>query len=150
MGLLNLVALVLSVATTVACGGGGSSAGEPPNRPPVARAFDMGFTPWPYDDPAVEAGIQSRLDNTPANQRTYLAISPFSSDRTGLAGNWGAAPNEPLPAPWNVRDFDSPEVIAAYTSFARDLITRFQPTYFNLGIEASELTRPYNDPTCFS
>ena len=178
MRLLNLFVLALSVATTVACGGGGSNAGEPPNPPPVTRAFDMGFTPWPYDDtvtavnfvyteiaargdfiahhmdagvpwqaaldgtaydPAVEAEIQSRLDNTPANQRTYLAISPFSSDRTGLAGNWGAAPNEPLSAPWNARDFDSPEVIAAYTNFARDLITRFQPTYFNLGIEASEL-----------
>ncbi len=178
--MLTVFVLALFITTVTACGGGGSgsSAGGPRNPPPVTRAFDMGFTTWPYDatvtavnfvytetsargdfiahhmdagvpwqaaldgaayDPAVEAEIQARLDNTPANQRMYLAISPFNTGRDGLAGNWGAAPNEQLLAPWNTRDFDSPEVIAAYTSFARDLITRFQPTYFNLGIEASEL-----------
>ncbi len=98
--------------------------------------------------PAVEAEIQTRLDNTPANQRMYLAISPFNGARDGLAGNWGADPNEGLLAPWDTRDFDSPEVIVAYTNFARDLITRFQPTYFNLGIEASELL--VNDLTRFN
>ena len=180
MKLPKAIVLALSIATMAGCGGGGGGSGaeEPQNPPPVTRAFDMGFTTWPYDatvtavnfvytetsargdfiahhmdagvpwqaaldgaayDPAVEAEIQARLDNTPANQRMYLAISPFNTGRDGLAGNWGAAPNEQLLAPWNTRDFDSPEVIAAYTSFARDLITRFQPTYFNLGIEASEL-----------
>ncbi len=171
---------VLPIAMLAGCGSG-SGGGEPrdtPDPPPITRAFDMGFTTWPYDatveavnfvntetsargdfvahhldggipwqaaldgiayDPAVEAEIQSRLDNTPANQRMYLAISPFNGGRDGLAGNWGAATNEPLPAPWDTRDFDSPEVITAYTNFASDLITRFQPAYFNLGIEASEL-----------
>ncbi len=172
--------LALSIVAMAGCGGGGggSNTGPPQNPPPVTRAFDMGFTPWPYDatvtavsfvyteisargdfiahhidagvpwqaaldgaayDPAVESEIQARLDSTPANQRTYLAISPFNQNRDGLAGNWGATPNEQLLAPWDTRDFDSPEVIAAYTNFARDMITRFQPTYFNLGIEASEL-----------
>ncbi len=146
--------------------------------PPVTRAFDLGFTTWPYDatvtavnfvyteiaargdfvahhidsgipwqaaldgtpyDPAVESEIQGRLDNTAVGQRAYLAISPFSTGRDGLAGNWGAATNEDLTAPWDTRDFSSPEVVTAYTNFARDMITRFQPTYFNLGIEASEL-----------
>jgi hypothetical protein len=169
--------LVLAIA---GCGGcsGGSGTNLPQDPPPVTRAFDMGFTTWPYDatveavnfvytetsargdfiahhidsgipwqaaldgtpyDPAVEAEIQGRLDNTPLNQRLYLAISPFNGNRDGIADNWGASTNEDLSAPWNTRDFDSPEVIAAYTTFAHDLITRFQPTYFNLGIEASEL-----------
>lgn len=119
----------------------------------VAHHLDGGV-PWQAAldgtayDPAVEAEIQTRLDNTPANQRTYLAISPFNTGRDGLAGNWGAGTNEPLAAPWDTRDFDSPEVIAAYTGFARDMITRFQPTYFNLGIEASELL--VNDLTRFN
>jgi hypothetical protein len=110
----------------------------------VAHHLDGGV-PWQEAldgdayNPAVEAEIQGRLDNTPANQRMYLAISPFNTGRDGLAGNWGAGTNEPLLAPWDTRDFDSPEVILAYTNFARDMITRFQPTYFNLGIEASEL-----------
>ena len=181
MARFTAIAIALLVTTLPGCGGGGggSNSGEPPDPPPpVTRAFDMGFTSWPYDatvaavnfvytetsargdfiahhldggipwqaaldgaayDPAVEAEIQGRLDNTPADQRRYLAISPFSTGRDGLAGNWGAGTNEPLPAPWDARDFDSPEVIAAYTNFARDMITRFDPTHFNLGIEASEL-----------
>ncbi|MDJ0904842.1 MAG: hypothetical protein QNI96_02380 [Woeseiaceae bacterium] len=180
MRLLTAIVIALLVATAAGCGGGGGSRSpEPPDPPPpVTRAFDMGFTTWPYDatvaavnfvyteisargdfvahhldggipwqealdgsayNAAVEAEIQGRLDNTPANQRLYLAISPFSGGRDGLAANWGAGTNEPLQAPWDSRDFDSPEVITAYTNFARDMITRFQPTYFNLGIEASEL-----------
>ncbi|MFQ5610487.1 MAG: hypothetical protein ACE5F8_09510, partial [Woeseiaceae bacterium] len=175
--LISLISVLLAAAVA-GCGGSSSPPVSPPPPPVVTRAFDMGFTPWPYDatvmavnfvyseismrgefiahhidggipwqesldqspyDPAVEAEIQGRLSNTPASQRLYLAISPFNTARNGLAGNWGAATNEPLPPPWDTRDFDSPEVITAYTNFARDLITRFQPTYFNLGIEANEL-----------
>jgi hypothetical protein len=180
MRLLVTIALALLIAAMSGCGGGsnGSNAGGSQNPPTVTRAFDMGFTTWPYDatvtavnfvyteasargdfiahhldggipwqasldqapyDPAVEAEIQARLDNTPANQRIYLAISPFNTGRDGLAGNWGTGTNERLVAPWDTRGFDTPEVIAAYINFARDMITRFQPTYFNLGIEASEL-----------
>jgi hypothetical protein len=179
--MLTAIVLALLVATLPGCGGsgGGSGSGGPQNPPPAAtRAFDMGFTTWPYDatvaavnfvyaetsargdfiahhldggipwqaaldgvayDPAVETEIQGRLDNTPANQRLYLAISPFNTGRDSLAGHWGTGTNEPLSAPWDTRDFDSAEVIAAYTNFARDMITRFDPAYFNLGIEASEL-----------
>ncbi len=183
MNFSRIIRLVLPIAVLTGCGGGSGgvepqNSQDPPQPPPVTRAFDMGFTTWPYDatveavnfvytetsargdfvahhldggipwqaaldgvayDPAVEAEIQSRLDNTSVNQRMYLAISPFNGGRDGLAGNWGAATNEPLPPPWDARDFDSPEVITAYTNFASDLITRFQPAYFNLGIEASEL-----------
>jgi hypothetical protein len=110
----------------------------------IAHHLDGGI-PWQEAldgtayDPAVEGEIQGRLNSTPANQRLYLAISPFNTGRDSLAGNWGAGTNEPLQAPWDTRDFDDPEVIAAYTNFARDMITRFDPTYFNLGIEASDL-----------
>ena len=181
MKLIRTLAFALLATAVSGCGGGGgggSSSDEPDLPVPITRAFDMGFTTWPYDatvaavsfvyteigargdfvahhidsgipwqaaldgtpyDPAVEAEIRGRIDNTAASQRTYLAISPFNTGRDGLAGNWGADPNEDLSAPWDARDFDSPEVITAYTNFARDMITRFEPTYFNLGIEASEL-----------
>ena len=189
MKLPTALILALSIAATAGCSSGGSesSADEPQNPPSFTRAFDMGFTTWPYDatttavnfvytetsargdfiahhldggipwqaaldgtayNPAVEAEIQSRLDNTPVNQRMYLAISPFNTGRDGLADNWGAVTNERLLAPWDTREFDSAEVIAAYTNFARDMISRFQPTYFNLGIEASELL--VNDLTRFN
>ena len=50
--MLTVIALALLVAALPGCGGGGggSNSPEPPNPPPpVTRAFDMGFTTWPYD-----------------------------------------------------------------------------------------------------
>ena len=183
------VTLLLATSLLQACGGGssGASAPPPPPPPPVqTRAFELGFTPWPYDAtvnavnfvyteiaqrgdfiahhldegvpweealtgaayPAeVEGEIAARLNATPAGMRTYLAISPLSGSRDGLAENWGTTPNQPLPPPWDTRQFDDPEVIAAYTNFAADLIQRFGPDYFNLGIEVSELA--INDIAAF-
>lgn len=118
----------------------------------VAHHLDGGI-PWqealdntPYPA-AVEAELATRLSRTPSGKTVYLAVSPLSIGRDGLAGYWGSGTNEPLPPAWAARDFDSPEVIQAYTSFAIDLIGRFDPAWFNLGIEASELA--LNDLTRF-
>ncbi len=139
------IVLALSIATMAGCGGGsgggdGSGESEPQNPPPVTRAFDMGFTTWPYD--ATVTAVNFVYTETSA-RGDFVA-----HHLDGLAGNWGAGTNEQLLAPWDARDFDSPEVIQAYTAFATDMITRFQPTYFNLGIEASELL--VNDLTRFN
>jgi hypothetical protein len=88
---------------------------------------------------AVESELNSRLAQTPANKRVYLAINPFNGARDNLADYWDTQTNQPLPPIWAARDFDSPEVIQAYINFAKDLIARFDPEYFNLGIEVSEL-----------
>lgn len=110
----------------------------------IAHHLDGGI-PWqealdgkPYPAP-VEAELNTRLARTLPGHRVYLAISPFNGGRNGLADYWGTSTNQPLPPAWAAREFDSSEVIQAYTSFARDLINRFNPDYFNLGIEASEL-----------
>ncbi len=87
----------------------------------------------------LESELTTRLSSTPAGMRTYLALSPLNGTRDGLADYWGSAPNQGLPAPWDVRAFDDPDVITAYTNFATDLVQRFDPEYFNLGIEVSEL-----------
>jgi len=87
----------------------------------------------------LEAELATRLNNTPADQRTYLALSPLNGARDGLADYWGTAANQPLPPPWDTKAFDDPDVIAAYRNYAADLIQRFEPDYFNLGIEVSEL-----------
>ena len=87
----------------------------------------------------LEAELDTRLSGTPAGMRTYLALSPLNGARDGLADYWGSAPNQALPAPWDTRAFDDPDVVTAYTNFAADLIQRFGPEYFNLGIEVSEL-----------
>lgn len=110
----------------------------------IAHHLDAGV-PWeealnglPYSA-ELEAELTTRLNGTPANMRTYLALSPLNGARDGLAEYWGTAPNQPLAAPWDVREFDDPDVVSAYTNFASDLIQRFDPEYFNLGIEVSEL-----------
>jgi len=157
---------------------GASSGSAPPPSPVETRAFELGFTPWPYDATAtavnfvyaevalrgdfiahhldagvpwnealnglpysaeLEAELATRLSSTPASMRTYLALSPLNGGRNGLADYWGTAPNQALPAPWDVLAFDDADVITAYTNFATDLIQRFDPEYFNLGIEVSEL-----------
>ncbi len=110
----------------------------------IAHHLDAGVTweealnglPYSVD---LENELTTRLSNTPANMRTYLALSPLNGVRDGLAEYWGSAPNQPLVAPWDTREFDDPDVVTAYTNFATDLIQRFDPEYFNLGIEVSEL-----------
>ena len=110
----------------------------------IAHHLDAGI---PWDEALnglaysaeLESELTARLSGTPADMRTYLALSPLNGMRDGLADYWGTSPNEALPAPWNLREFDDPDVITAYTNFATDLIQRFSPQYFNLGIEVSEL-----------
>ncbi|MDJ0748540.1 MAG: glycosyl hydrolase 53 family protein [Woeseiaceae bacterium] len=110
----------------------------------IAHHLDAGV-PWeealnglPYSA-ELEAELTTRLNSTPVDMKTYLALSPLNGARNGLAEYWGTAANQPLPAPWDALTFDDPDVVAAYTNFATDLIQRFDPAYFNLGIEVSEL-----------
>ena len=118
----------------------------------IAHHLDAGI-PWEeaLNGAAYAAGVETeigaRLANTPADMRTYLAVSPLNGARDGLAEYWGSAANQPLPSPWDTLGLDDPDVIAAYTNFAADLIQRFDPDYFNLGIEVSELA--VNDPAEF-
>ncbi len=87
----------------------------------------------------VEGDISARLNQTLAGKKILLSIDSLDSSRTALANNWGNSGEEPRATPWDTRNFDSPEVITAYSNFALDLINRFNPTYFNYGTEASEL-----------
>ena len=88
---------------------------------------------------AVEADIQSRLAQTRSGKAVFLAIDSLNGARNALANNWGSNGEEARPAPWDSRDFNSQEVIDAYTRFALDMIGRFKPLYFNYATEASEL-----------
>lgn len=118
----------------------------------VAHHIDSGI-PWqaaldstPYHV-NVEGELNGRVSNTQHGKVVYLAISSLNSGRTNIADHWGAGTGEPLPAPWNGYAFNNPDVIDAYVNFSLDLIQRLNPSYFNYGIEISELM--INNATAF-
>jgi len=89
---------------------------------------------------AIENELNTRLANTPSDKLVYLTVSPFNIARDDLAGYWNdSGTGQALSPPWNSRDFDSAEVIQAYINFSKNAIDRFNPAYFNLALEASEL-----------
>lgn len=124
------------------------------NHGDIIKHHLLGGIPWQeaLDGSAyhsnLEAEIQGRLDRTPSNTEVFLAIDSLDSSRTALAPNRGESDNMPLPGAWATRSWSSDEVIDAYLAYATDMITRFQPKYFEYGTEISELL--VNDPAAFS
>jgi hypothetical protein len=110
----------------------------------IAHHIDGGI-PWPEAfagtayNANVEAELADRLARTPAGTPVYLAITPISSPRDGLAEYWGASKGLARPGPWAAKGFDDPDVIQAFVSYALDLIDRFDPAWFNYAIETTEL-----------
>jgi len=98
----------------------------------------------PYPD-AVLAEIEGRTSRT--TLPVYLAIEALDSQRVGLARTWGTATNMPLEDPWSERSWDDPAVIEAFINFSLDMIDRFNPRYFNYGVEVSDLL--HNNPAGF-
>lgn len=110
----------------------------------VAHHFDGGV-PWPEAlagdpyHPNVGADLDLRIGHLLPSQRIYLAVTPISFVRDGMALYWGEMANMPLPAPWNLRGLDHEEVIEAYTNHCLYMAERFQPDYMAYGIEVDLL-----------
>jgi len=108
----------------------------------VVHHFDNGV-PWPEalgKEPyhqQVENDLRYRTAKLREDQRVYLAVAPLDHQRSHLAGYWGESPSLPRTGEWEDRACDDPEVVEAYLNFCRDLIGRFEPTYFNYGVEAN-------------
>ena len=118
----------------------------------IAHHLDGGI-PWQelntsiaYNN-SVENELTSRINATDSEQVVYLAVSPLNSARDGMAEHWGSSTGEALTPPWDSYDFNNSAVINAYTAFSLDLIARFDPKYFNYGIEINELM--INEPAKF-
>lgn len=117
----------------------------------IAHHFDKGI-PWPeardglpYHD-NVENELRFRVARTKERQEVYLAIAPLAINREELAGYWGEGAGMERPGEWASKTFDDPEVIAAYLDFCRDMIGRFQPDYFNYGVETNMKWQGADDP----
>jgi hypothetical protein len=118
----------------------------------VIHHFDNGV-PWDesLDDKKLPGNINldlnSRISKTGPGKDIYLALTPLSTYREGLAGYWGESENMGLPEEWKHKSFDDPDVIKAFLNYCIFMVDRFDPEYLAYGIEVNMLG--YHDPAAF-
>ncbi|MEZ5331240.1 MAG: hypothetical protein R2991_04130 [Thermoanaerobaculia bacterium] len=112
----------------------------------IAHHFDNGV-PWeealrglPYPR-LVADEIARRLASTPDGMPVYLAVTPISSLRDGLALAWTDEGAVPLEEPWAGRSFDHPAVRKAFFRHCVRMIDTFHPDYFAYAVEIDLLAR---------
>ena len=99
--------------------------------------------PWPeaLAGAPFPAHVQARLDRMAAEadrfETVFVSATMQAQDRETLARLWGDDEHQPLPAPWDARGFDHPDVAAAYTAYCLRLIDELRPDYFAYGIEVN-------------
>jgi hypothetical protein len=102
----------------------------------------IGGIPWQeaLDGRPFSQDVQKQLSyHRPNGYELLLSISPLDQDRRRLAPCWGEKDNQPLPAEWAQRPFNSPEVIDAFTRFVLRSVEALKPDYLAIGIESNVL-----------
>jgi hypothetical protein len=105
-------------------------------------AFDEGV-PWQAAlidtsyPPDFQGEVDDMLNRVPSGHVVYLALTPINASWSGLAGHWGGG--HPDPDPWEDYDFDTREVIDAYTAYCERMIGWFSPDYFAYAIEVNRM-----------
>ncbi len=110
------------------------------NSDMVFYYFDDGV-PWPesfahsHFHENVEMVLNDRVAHIGENQKVAVGVNFLAKDRRSLAGYWGEVDSLPRSGEWASRGIAHPDVIAAYVSYCRELITHFNPKYFVYGME---------------
>jgi hypothetical protein len=110
----------------------------------VLHHFDGGI-PWNEAlmdtdfHPNITADWQYRLFNTPPKNKIFLAVTPISFLRDGLAHYRSESEDMPLPAPWDTISFNHLDVKLAFYNYCKRIINFFNPDYFAMGIEVNLL-----------
>ncbi len=102
----------------------------------------IGGIPWQeaLDSKPFSRDVQNQLNyRRPAGYELFLSISPLNQDRKKLAPYWGEKDNQPLPAEWAQRPFNSREVVDAFTRFTLRSVEALKPDYLAIGIESNVL-----------
>jgi hypothetical protein len=118
----------------------------------VIHHFDNGI---PWDESLdnikmpgnINLDLNSRISKTGPDKDIYLAVTPLSTYREGLAGYWGESENMKLPEKWKHRSFSDPDVIKAFLNYCIFMVDKFDPEYLAYGIEVNMLG--YHDPAAF-
>jgi hypothetical protein len=111
----------------------------------LAVIHEDGGIPWQeaLDGTPYDASYAWWLDYVqsliPVGHAVYLAVTPISSSRDGLALYRGVGSDEPLPPPWNTYTFNEPDVMTAFANHCLNMIDIYDPDYFAFAIEANML-----------
>jgi hypothetical protein len=111
----------------------------------ICLHFDNGI---PWDDALADtypytAKIMDdwsyRKSHIPDGHKLYIAITPISSMRDGLAPLWNEnGDNQPLAGTaWEGRVFNQADVKTAYLNYCKRVIAYFNPDYLAVGIESN-------------
>ncbi|MCA9838847.1 MAG: hypothetical protein KC422_18165 [Trueperaceae bacterium] len=94
------------------------------------------FPQWIQDD---WADIKARI---PAGVPLSVHITPTQSDRYTLAYQCGITADEAGQMPQELIDkpYNDPQIITAYSNFAKRVVDYFEPDFLIIGIEMSELS----------
>lgn len=109
--------------------------------------------PWQeaYEATAYPSLVEDELPNNvtlAGEQKIYLAVDSLNGNRDARTPYWGDASGGTLSKTWENLKFSDPKVIASFTNFSLDMISRYQPDYFNYASEVSDLM--LNDPSGFT
>ncbi len=96
------------------------------NNQPFPKAFS--------DDIDVKT---NKIKNT--GHKVFLSLNPLDIERSGLAAYRGEAVNQPLPAEWLNRSFDSDSVKRAFLNYSKRMVNLFNPEWVAIGIEVNIL-----------
>lgn len=100
----------------------------------------------PYPE-RVRAEIEADRRRAERFDTVMVTATPQHNDRATIARYWGDDGSQtPLPAEWEGRALDDPEVISAYLAFTTHLIETYEPDYFAYGIEVNAGYRPNTEP----
>jgi hypothetical protein len=108
----------------------------------IVSVMFIGGIPWQeaLEGKPFSQDVKDHLRFRPLpGKKLFLSISPLNKDRTDLAPYWGEKDNLPLPAPWNTRPLNSPEVKQAYVNFVLRAVEALKPDYLAIGIELNVL-----------
>jgi len=112
----------------------------------IAHHLDSGI-PWPEAlankryHPKVNGNIRFRMKQLRPGGKVYLAVTPIALWRDRLTGYWGKNEHMKRPSGWENKDFDDPDIIAAYINFCRHMIKEFNPAYMAYGVEVNILAK---------
>jgi hypothetical protein len=116
----------------------------------IAHHYDNGV-PWPEMLPTadfealpdtIKQEWQLRKQNTQANKKVYLALTPISISRNGLAPYKATDEDMPLSEigePWVSAAFNHPDVVQSYKNYVKTAVEFFKPDYLAIGIEVNIL-----------